>query len=269
MESFKVYKVTNVVTGKVYIGQTSKSIEDRWKQHVLNTRYSYMCGRLKKSIIKHGEDSFVVEELDSAVSLAQVLQKEIYWISTYNSTDPSVGYNITGGGEGTLGYKFSPEVVESRAQKSRGLVRTPETREKLRQAHLGFVPTEVTRQRLRIANLGKNLGKKRTQSQITNIKQGMQFATERKRSLGLPLKQAATAQHIENARKGLMEYLETKSYFIGLTNKLSHYCFSVVGFVPRYCILTARDKRAGNTEACLAVLVSESPLAQLLAPGVL
>ena len=90
-----IYKITNTVNGKVYIGQVyNKSVRARFVRHIHdaspNSR-SY----IDRAIFKYGKDAFVVETIDTATSTNELSEKERYWIKYYNSTDLSIGYNLT------------------------------------------------------------------------------------------------------------------------------------------------------------------------------
>lgn len=53
---------------------------------------------------KYGKDNFVCELIDTTSSLKELNNKEIYWISFYNSTNRNIGYNLTNGGDGGNTY---------------------------------------------------------------------------------------------------------------------------------------------------------------------
>src|SRR5690348_11013008 len=105
---YKIYKITCLINGKVYIGQTSIGVEERFKQH----EYQHRNIRHKKYILyramrKHGFHNFKVEEIDCAETHVEIIEKEIYWIDFFKSNHckyPNNGYNLTDGGEGTIGY---------------------------------------------------------------------------------------------------------------------------------------------------------------------
>ena len=88
-----IYKITNKVNGKVYIGQTRYSVEFRWRQHCNKKDNTYF----HNAIHKYGKDSFVVETLEEC-DIKDLDSKEIFYIAKFNSfTD---GYNLTLGGNG-------------------------------------------------------------------------------------------------------------------------------------------------------------------------
>ena len=109
-----IYKITNKINGKVYIGQTIKTLERRWKQHCTrakNKRYA-LCEAIKK----YGKENFTVEQIDVACSRDELDTKEIYWIKFYDSMSPN-GYNMTGGGKHC---EVSDEVKQLLSKKNKG-----------------------------------------------------------------------------------------------------------------------------------------------------
>ena len=97
-----IYKITNKINNKVYIGQVvaKKGLAKRWKRHV-DTAKSGANYLISIAIRKYGEDNFTIEEIDTADSREELNEKEIYWISYYQSfTDRNKGYNMTSGGDG-------------------------------------------------------------------------------------------------------------------------------------------------------------------------
>ena len=101
-----IYKFTNKINNKVYIGLDTGTIEEarRYKDHKHSyknvTRNSYFY----KAIRKYGFENFSYEILENCENINDLNDKEIYWISYYNSTDKDCGYNILPGGRG---YTFN------------------------------------------------------------------------------------------------------------------------------------------------------------------
>lgn len=97
-----IYKITNKVNGKIYIGQTVKSEPQRWQQHLWysnNNKDNQDCPYLCNAIRKYGKENFLREILEEIPN--ELLDKrEIYWITFYNSTNPDIGYNLNLGGCG-------------------------------------------------------------------------------------------------------------------------------------------------------------------------
>lgn len=88
-----IYKITNLINNKVYIGQTTMPIRDRWRIHCSRTN---TC-RFRSDIEKYGKANFSIEEIDFGNSRAELNFKERYWIDKENSLWPN-GYNVRRGG---------------------------------------------------------------------------------------------------------------------------------------------------------------------------
>lgn len=89
-----IYKLTNKIDGKIYIGQTVFSLNDRWKRHV---EYANRGGEgyLQKAIRTHGNYSFKREIVCFAFSKEQLDELEKYHICSLNTLNPEIGYNQT------------------------------------------------------------------------------------------------------------------------------------------------------------------------------
>lgn len=93
-----IYKITNLKTGKLYIGLTSVSLKERWTNHQSNSRNQLKyTSALYASMRKHGLDQFIVEQIDSAATLEELNIKEQTYIKALNTLVP-YGYNLDEGG---------------------------------------------------------------------------------------------------------------------------------------------------------------------------
>ena len=90
-----IYKVTNKINGKVYIGQ-SVDIGKRWRQHMTAEDDIYF----HKAIQKYGVENFEWEVIEQCKK-KDLDEREIYWIEYYDSFNK--GYNCTKGGGGNSG----------------------------------------------------------------------------------------------------------------------------------------------------------------------
>lgn len=125
-----IYKITNLINGKVYIGQ-SINIEHRIRGHIsasFNENDSSYNQPIHAAIRKYGPNNFSYEILENC-GLSELDQKEIYYISFYESMEKNKGYNLTRGGEG--GVCFNPEIEQRRRQT---------VKKKYGQEHLMHVP---------------------------------------------------------------------------------------------------------------------------------
>ena len=125
-----VYKITNKVNSTVYVGQTKRTIKERFIEHAkAETHLGY-------AIRKYGRKKFTIEVIEECETAEQLNEREIFWIAKLNTKAPN-GYNYTEGGEGlkgpaveTLakmrGHKRSPEALAHLKVASKKRANTPE-----------------------------------------------------------------------------------------------------------------------------------------------
>lgn len=119
-KKFYVYKITNNVNSKVYIGKTN-ALDERWAKHqsVAKKPDSDRHHLIHQAIAKYGVDNFSFEEVESSFDELTALDRERYWIASHQSNTcrygKGSGYNLTDGGDGVSG--FSP-TIESRKKMS-------------------------------------------------------------------------------------------------------------------------------------------------------
>lgn len=93
-----IYKITNKINNKCYIGKTLKTIEERWKEHCKDyLRRSEEKRPLYSAMKKYGIKNFEIKEIEQC-SENIVNEREKYWIEYYGSFKN--GYNATLGGDG-------------------------------------------------------------------------------------------------------------------------------------------------------------------------
>ena len=82
--SIGVYKITNIINSKIYVGSSAVSIENRWKSHLSDLRCNkHHSGRLQNAWNKYGKDSFVFEILEECPK-EDVLKVEQRYIDELN-----------------------------------------------------------------------------------------------------------------------------------------------------------------------------------------
>jgi hypothetical protein len=84
-----IYKTTNLVNGKIYIGQDRNN----------NPEYYGSGKNIILAIKKYDKINFTKEILEQCIDENHLCEREIYWIKYYNSTDKCIGYNISHGGK--------------------------------------------------------------------------------------------------------------------------------------------------------------------------
>lgn len=94
-----IYKITNKINNKIYIGLTTCSLKYRWSKHLTESRNINNTKPLYQAIRKYGENNFCIEILETTEDFQYLGELERKYIKLYNSQNPSFGYNITAGGE--------------------------------------------------------------------------------------------------------------------------------------------------------------------------
>lgn len=139
-----IYKTTNLVNGKIYIGKHStKKVRDT---QLLDESYFGSGIKLNKAINKYGLENFTVEILEWCDSKDELNIREKYWISSLNARDYNVGYNLASGGDGgDLGEEARRKAALAHIGRpswnsgTKGLY-SDEYRKKLSEAHMGKHP---------------------------------------------------------------------------------------------------------------------------------
>lgn len=105
--TYCVYVHTNKTNGKMYVGQTvyGDKPSRRWQ----NGKSYKNCIYFNRAIQKYGWDNFEHKIVASNLTKEEADNFEKILIKQLNTRDPSYGYNLTDGGEGTCGHKMSEE----------------------------------------------------------------------------------------------------------------------------------------------------------------
>lgn len=120
--SMGIYKITNKVNGKMYVGQ-SVNIEKRWYQHK-NSCEKGLDTALYRAMREYGVENFEFEVIEECLE-EELNEKEIYYIGRYNTycgTKDSNGYNMTIGGEGLKSWSITDEVRDKMREAKRVLL---------------------------------------------------------------------------------------------------------------------------------------------------
>lgn len=171
----QIYLMTNILTKKVYVGQTVTHRKNKGKyrpfgylgrfndhisEAICNTKKK-QCAYLNNSIRKDGKDAFTVELLKTC-SLEELDSWEIYYIKEHNSLYPN-GYNLTPGGKTT--YKVKPDemletTLEPATKRGGCTMRSEATREKMSKQIKKNLESDETRKSLMCITQTQHLKKK-------------------------------------------------------------------------------------------------------------
>jgi len=131
----EVYRITNKMNGKIYIGITNQGVATRWYKHVSDAN-SDSIFPIHNAIRKYGKENFQIETihlLSEDCDYEDLKNYERFWIAHYDSYNREIGYNLTLGGDGTFGRFHSEETRDKIRQKAIGRKRSEESVEKQKQ----------------------------------------------------------------------------------------------------------------------------------------
>lgn len=124
-----IYKITNKINGKLYIGQTTRTIERRFRDHCTSSKSA-----ISLAISKYGKENFNIEVIYEASSLEELNIKEIEFIKQFNSISPN-GYNLREGGDNSsFGEETRKRMSESAKRKPK---MTEDTKRKISESRKG------------------------------------------------------------------------------------------------------------------------------------
>ena len=209
-----VYKYTNKINGKIYIGQTCRTMEKRagYQGH----KYKG-CPKFWNAIQKYGWDNFIPEVIAEGLSSSEASKMEVYCIKKYDSIN--CGYNILEDNiefsdkyrdEMSRAVKSSPlneERIQNLKEKMKG-VRNPfygkhhteESKEKMRAAKVGKKLTEEHKRKISESNNRPFLGKHHTEEskeKMRAAKIGKKQTEEHKRKVREALKGRKVAEDVK------------------------------------------------------------------------
>lgn len=182
-----IYKITNNINHKFYIGKREKSVFDE--------NYWGSGKHIKNSILKYGINNFSREIVEWCKNREELNNREKYWIEVLNSRDPNIGYNIAAGGDGVgiphteewkikhsgsgngrFGKEVSQETRNKISKANKGKKRTKEFKEKVSQSLKGKKKPEGFGQKISV--IQKN--RKRTKKELENVKNGAKIGAQKR-----------------------------------------------------------------------------------------
>jgi len=154
MSTYIIYKTTNLINGKIYVGQHCKSEDDGY----------FGSGKvIKHAIKKYGKENFVRETLEFCTP-DNVDEREVHWIDKLDARNPEFGYNIQNGG-------FGRGRLSNQEKQHLSIIMMGN-----KNPNYGNKWTEEQKDKLRQLNLGKKLSKEhKNKISIWNKENGNQF----------------------------------------------------------------------------------------------
>lgn len=160
-----IYKTTNIVNGKIYIGQDLHN----------NKKYLGSGKILKTALIKYGKENFVKEILEECNNKEQLNEREKFWIEKFNSRNRKIGYNISSGGVYGDTITTNPnknKIIEKIKKSNKGKKRSDEVRQKISESLKGHIVSQKTRNKIKKTRKERNIkpSKKSIEGTIKRLK---------------------------------------------------------------------------------------------------
>ncbi len=195
-----IYKATNIINNKVYIGQTIDRLKQRISNHIYAS-HNCNCYYFARAIRKHGKDNFTWEIIRICKNVDELNVWEQYYILFYNSMES--GYNLTSGGLNYIRAKRTKEHKKKLGNAHKGKKLSNKHKKKIGQAGIGRKHTKESRKKMSIALKGKKFTDKH-KINISIAKQNMSEETKgkiRQANLGKKLSDK-TKQKISKSLSG-------------------------------------------------------------------
>ena len=160
---YQCYLITNIVSGKQYVGMTKLGYVTRFHNHFAEARYEHkQCSTssiLHLDMVAYGEEAFQVELLEDDIPQEAHEDREKVWIAKLHTYYAEGGYNMTFGGNGTVGYMFTDEVRAKLSAINKGKKFSDERNQHIKEIMTGREYKQEWKDALSQARKGRFTGK--------------------------------------------------------------------------------------------------------------
>lgn len=207
-----LYKITNQLNNKVYIGQSNKERE-RWRQHKYYARQVKPRQFIHRAMKKHGVENFFYEVIATCLTQMDADAIEVLLIKQYDSRNKEKGYNIAMGGDSAwnaglpkerqpmYGKHHTKISKDKSSQSNTGVKKPPHTEEWKKEASRrlkGHKVSEETKNKISQSQIGK-LVSNETREKIGESSRGRLATKETKLKMSLAQKgKAKSVKHVKN-----------------------------------------------------------------------
>ena len=215
-----VYKITNTVNGKAYIGI---SIHEPEKRRIRDHLSGYGNRIIAKAVKKYGKDAFTYEILEANVFDEFLPELEVFYIEKFNTVAPH-GYNLTSGGDHGIPSEETrqkmSEALKGEKHPLYGKRHSAETRQKMSESAKGRKNSEEHRRKMSEAQKGKKHSAE-TRRKISESAKGKKHSAETRQKMSESAKGKIISE--EHRRKlsevnklRLPEYVPAQTFFLSL-----------------------------------------------------
>ena len=175
----EIYKITNKINGKVYIGQTKQPVYTRWSQHKCRSKTGN--SKINRAIRKYGYENFTIETIDNAENYEELNKKEIMWIKQYDCIKG--GYNIEEGGWNAPMSQESKDELSKKQKESYKNGRVPSFLGKKHTEETREIMSKSSKNRTDLKGNDYKLGKTHTKEFKEKCRKRMVGNTHRRRAI--------------------------------------------------------------------------------------
>ncbi|MGL5014046.1 MAG: GIY-YIG nuclease family protein [Bacteroidales bacterium] len=119
---YKIYKITNIINGKIYVGKTSKTLNERLEKH-----FQSVCEKrnhaipIREAILEFGKENFKIELIQEVGTKEDANKLECFFIENMKCCNPNIGYNVATGSDGgnTLSNHKNLDIIRDKLSKSK------------------------------------------------------------------------------------------------------------------------------------------------------
>lgn len=117
-----VYKIVNKINGRIYVGQTTETLKQRFSRH-MGYQKDEKDTKFYRAVRKYGKSNFYIELIEEVETLEELNQREEYWIRKLDTVEN--GYNsyyggFSNGGDTLSNHPRLEEIRKTISEKSKG-----------------------------------------------------------------------------------------------------------------------------------------------------
>lgn len=135
--NYVIYKISNIINNKFYIGSTKYFINRR-REHIYTlNKKTHRNKYLQRAWDKYGQENFKFEILEENVDKDKLLEREQFYLDTLKPYLEEIGYNLNPTAGSNLGFKMPKEAIEKIRKANTGKKHSEETKKRISEIQIG------------------------------------------------------------------------------------------------------------------------------------